>query len=235
MRVVKGVLIVLVIVNLALLVWGVFGGDKVEATKSLPVKQSGGEKLVLLRELAEEEVVSLQGISALAGGQDPSEDLCIFIGQFKVQEKSEAVVERLAAWDIQSSAEDVEVPVGKGYWVYLAPEVSRPVAMRKLKELQSRGLDSYVIPRGNLEHGISFGVFSSEQRAQALQERVLEEGYQALLAEIERTEKQRWVVIPAEVAAFVNDMVWEKVKEIEANIEREKRYCLGVAPEDNIQ
>ncbi|MFL0796054.1 MAG: SPOR domain-containing protein [Cellvibrionaceae bacterium] len=232
----KAVLVMLVAVNVILLAWGIVGGGEKEinpaVTKKTPL---AGEQLVLLRELGAEEMPALRKMTGIADSGESEDPLCIFIGAFNSEEKSRQVVERLSAWDIKSTAEDVEVPVGKGYWVYLAPEVSRPAAMRKLKELQARNLDSYVIPRGNLEHGISFGVFSSEARAVALQDRVIAEGYGALLAEIERTEKQRWVVVPAEMAAFINDMVWGKVLEIEGAIEREKRYCLGVAPEENIQ
>lgn len=199
-------------------------------------QNKGGESLRLLSEL---EVINKLNVESQLipgrSGEEEGDSLCLYVGSFEDKVLSKKVVERLAAWDILASSEDLELPVGKGYWVYLPPEVSKQAAMRKLKELQAQGLDSYVIPKGNLENGISFGVFSSEERAIALQGRIAKQGYSVLTAEIERTEKQNWVVVDKQMGAFLNDLVWEKVLEIAPGIEREKRYCLGVAQRENIQ
>ncbi|WP_339806878.1 SPOR domain-containing protein [uncultured Marinobacter sp.] len=56
------------------------------------------------------------------------------------------------------------------YWVLVPPYESRQVAIAASRELSARDIESYVIPSGEQENGISLGLFRSRESAERLLE-----------------------------------------------------------------
>jgi len=56
-----------------------------------------------------------------------------------------------------------------GWWVFIAPQASRPAALKKAAELKALAVDDYFIlqDEGPLRWALSLGVFRTEEAAQA--------------------------------------------------------------------
>ncbi|WP_439136339.1 SPOR domain-containing protein [Pseudomaricurvus sp.] len=169
---------------------------------------------------------------AVSGVQDGDERaVCTLVGPFKEPLPAEYFVERLGALDVKASVELLEVPGDPGFWVYQAPESSRKAALRRLHELQAKGIDSYVIPKGELENGISFGLFSDRGRAEEQLESVQSSGYQADIRTVPRSFEEIWVSMAAGEAEKIGSERWLELLNREDDLEKRQNFCPDVASE----
>jgi len=232
----------LLILNAATLVWGFVFEDEqlpaVHAEKPFPYKEVAS--LSLLGE-GQGELVAVpieRSSTPMASLQNPvkvdGKDLCQLVGAFKSHEIAQSFVERLTAIDIKAQVRDLRLPAGPGYWVYLEPLPNRKAALRQLAELQSQKIDSYVIPKGELENGISLGLFSQQDLAKSRLQEMQKRGLEPRLDTIERTYREIWVMLEHTEDAKMSDLTWDRVMEGFNQLERRQNFCLDVASEDNI-
>ncbi|MBU3068201.1 SPOR domain-containing protein [Aestuariicella sp. G3-2] len=193
----------------------------------------GGSELSDVRhELSSEVEVNQWVASREAGGdRDDGRAVCTLVGPFKERLAAEYFVERLGALDVVSSVEVLEVPGDPGFWVYQAPEVSRKAALRRLHELQAKGIDSYVIPKGDLENGISFGLFSDRSRAEEQLEVVQSSGYPANIRTVPRSFEEVWVSMVGGEAEKIGSEHWFELLNREEDLEKRQNFCPDVASE----
>ncbi len=231
----------LVAINIVVLVWQLMirDPDQPSSQPNQPSNSSrqepnGEQAIKLLGELEEQtlqamltdrERIRLDAPEAEAF----SKPLCTLVGPFEKILRAEYFVERLEALDVESAVQEVEIPGDIGYWVYLPSLDSRKEAFNKLRELQSKGIDSYVIPRGDLENGISFGMFSQENLADQRLADMREQGYQAELREVERSYKEIWVILQPGQGRLLDPESWQSVLASESNLQRRQNYCPAVA------
>lgn len=162
--------------------------------------------------------------------QEDKPKLCEIVGPFEGEKQAKDMVERLRAWDVKSEVRSLQLPAGPGYWVYLEPEANRKAALRKLAELQSRGVDSYVIPKGELEHGISLGMFSKKALADARMVEAESMGLTPRMQTIERTYREVWVMLNHQEDEKMSEISWSRVLDEKKVLQRRENFCLGVAP-----
>lgn len=157
-------------------------------------------------------------------------DKCELIGPFAEVLHAEYLIERLVALGVSATIKQVEIADGKNYWVYLRPEMSEKEALRRLSEIQqSKAIDSYIIPSGELANGISFGQFSGENEAKGKAEQVRGQGYPAEIKEIPKSHNETWVEVHHSVGQKLSEDQWLGLLKEEKDIERRQNYCLGVA------
>ncbi len=156
-------------------------------------------------------------------------DVCEFVGPFPKLLRAEYFIEHLSALDVLGEVEVLAVPGEPSFWVYQNPEASRKAALRKLHELQAEGVDSYVIPKGDLENGISFGLFNQRKGAEDRLKNVTSMGYEAKIRRVERTFEEIWVILPAAEAAKIGQELWLELLNREYGLERRQNICSGVA------
>lgn len=230
----RWIFISLLVVNFIAAIWMVMSPKPVEVAE--PTAALVEDSLPELKLLAEVERDSLVVLAAqkdlLQLGADRGEALCTLVGPFSKRVTAENAVENLQALEIEVSLQDVEVPGGAGYWVYLEPEESRKMALRRLRELQAKGIDSYVIPKGELANGISFGMFSRKDLADKRLDVMVQSGYEARIFEIKRSHSEVWVMLAAGEVGKVAEEFWLRLAEIEPSLEKRQNYCLGVASDD---
>lgn len=155
--------------------------------------------------------------------------LCELVGPFEDGEQAADFVERLDAIEVAAEIKELELPAGPGYWVYLLPEPSRKEALRRLAELQAKRVDSYVIPKGDLENGISLGMFSKKLLADARVQSMRAIGLDPKVEEIERTYREIWAMLQPQEAGKMSELTWQRVTEGMNSLERRQNYCLDVA------
>lgn len=207
-----------------------------DTAKALP--EDGGKTLVLLSEVKQEELEGLlaakqrlkmavdQALPETAADQQ----LCSMIGPFKALLQAEYFAERLKALDINASVEQVEVPGEDGFWVYQASQLSRKAALRRLYEFQAKGVDSYIIPRGELENGISFGIYPSQEQAEVRRAEIEALGFVAEIKSAERSYQEIWLVLQPQEAAKADEELWLELINPKDNVELLQNFCPGVAP-----
>lgn len=176
------------------------------------------------------EVKKITPVAGATTSVDGAAEKCELIGPFAELLHAEYLVERLTSLDVPSAVKQVEIADGKNYWVYLKPEMSEKEALRRLSEIQqSKAIDSYIIPSGELANGISFGQFSSEKEANTKAEQIRAQGYSAEIKEIPKSHNETWVEVREKLGQKISEEKWLGLLKEEKAIERRQNYCLGVA------
>lgn len=235
----------LIVVSLVLLNIGVFVYFQLFAEKSAldvsavstPSAVESIKTVVLLSEVAvADKVESIRlapkALSIPISTAQPlviNEPLCTLVGSFKRLLKAEYFVERLQSLGLSAQVKNLVVNSEPGYWLHLPPEKSRKEALRRLSELQRRGIDSYVIPSGNLANGISLGMFSDKQRAEAMKDKVGSQGYTSEIVSVPREQKEIWVFLPQGEAAKLDDERWAELLSSEEYMQKRQNVCSDVA------
>ena len=201
---------------------------------SLP---NGVQRLELLEEFQRKnqrlESVRLLATDSSAGKEQDampvSRSVCTFVGAFPDQAQAEYFVKRLAVWGAKSAVKNVLVSSTVGYWLHLPPLSSRKELLRRLSELQRQGVDSYIIPDGDLENGISLGMFSERQRAEILKNRMSRLGYQPEIAEVPREKKELWVFLASEESIKIDADRWSELLSGKELLQKQQNLCSDVA------
>ncbi len=100
---------------------------------------------------------------------------CVVLGPFSSAEEAAAAAARITAAGGQAAVEQEPTAATK-HMVYVEPASSERAAAT-LEALAARSIDAYVIPSGPRRNGISVGVFSKRELAEAQRERVAALGY----------------------------------------------------------
>lgn len=218
----------------------VFDRGNTAVPASSPVARPAVHQDKSLRLLSELNTAAIQAMKSASQapqtssfGQAPSEPLCTMVGPFVAVLQAEYLVERLAALDVAARIEELEIPGEMGYWVYLPPRQTRRQAFNELREIQAKGIDSYVIPKGELANGISFGMFSQPALATSRMDDMRSRGYAAEIKETPRLYRETWVVLAPGQAQYLDTAMWDKVLQGSAEVERRQNYCPPVASDQN--
>lgn len=200
-----------------------------------------GEPLLLVSELpVESEPPSLA--NAAQEPLPPAEEVtpepvepavCLMIGPFKEEVTGKQVVSRLAALDIHPEMEAIEFPGKPNYWVHIPPQTSRKAAIKLLRELQGKKIDSFLITEGELENGISLGIFTKLASAEGVSSERSDQGYDVKVLAVPSSRKELWAVFDGDQTAKFSDELWETIQEGNSGLQRRKNYCDKIAPSDN--
>ena len=121
---------------------------------------------------------------------------CLRLGPFANIISAQGVAERLEGIGRMVELTAVDTRTGASdYRVVMPPLSSQQEAFRRVRELKSRGIDSFVITQGADARGISLGVFSSSKRAEAYRQSLVGRGYEVLLDALPRVSRGYWVNI----------------------------------------
>jgi hypothetical protein len=122
--------------------------------------------------------------------------LCWAVGPYQVELDARHVYARMLAIDIPAKVEKQSVVIKEEFWVYLPPLPNKKQAIRKLKELQKRNVDSFIITEGDLANGISLGLFSKKASVDRLLKGLKKKRITASIKPLQRTRGQYWVTTP---------------------------------------
>ena len=156
------------------------------------------------------------------------ETLCKAIGPFEGASIAKGFVARLAALDVKSKVAREQISAGAGFWVFIKPSTDVQEQKRKLRDIQARGIDSYLIPKGNLSNGISLGMFSKLDLANARIREIENMGYEAEYQKIERSYEEVWVVLSAGEAQKVGSAAWGMLLKGNNQLKEKEKVCLDV-------
>ncbi|WGL18290.1 hypothetical protein PVT68_08350 [Microbulbifer bruguierae] len=245
----RWIFLFLVVANLALLGWFLTSGRNPAVVSAPAIDDDRVPGITLVGEagpgqLAPAKAKNSRGRSGEApvveekpgdGAEDkrPAGGLCTMVGPFAEGYQGEDVAQRLQALDVEAALREIEMQGQMRYWVYLAPLNSSQEAFRKLRELQAAGVDSYVIPKGSLENGISFGIFSEMDRAKAMTADLQQRGFAAEYREEPQTYLERWVVVEGGGERQIADAFWQQLQLDYPDIGRRQNLCSEIRATEN--
>ena len=234
----RWIVLLLVIANLGVAGWFLSKGRAPDAVVQPPADMGADNSIALVSEVSPQELAQRstaqqreaapkQPKPAVTAPETPvaGEALCTMVGPFPEAYQGEDVAQRLRALEVDADSREIEMQGQMRYWVYLSPLGSRREAFRKLRELQAAGIDSYVIPKGSLENGISFGIFSEIERAQSLKAELNEQGFAAEFREEPQTYLEHWVVFAGGDEGQLAADFWQQLQLDYPEIDRRQNLC----------
>ena len=118
---------------------------------------------------------------------------CWYVGPVDQASAQERLVAALAEQGLQLNLVLRRMEADPDYWVHLPTAEASPRQLSR--ELRERGVDNFPIPEGELAGDLSLGLFRSQQRAQAVQDRVRGMGYLAEIFERPRSREEAWAAL----------------------------------------
>lgn len=232
----RSIVISLLVVNIAIFIYAQFFHEKEKNLGSLASeiasRSSGAQPSVTLLTEARNASGGFQLIVAapVAPIIKPLRlPLCTLVGPFPKLLRAEYFLEQLQSLGVTSEIRTIVVSSEPGFWLHLPPEKSRKAALRRLSELHARGIDSYVIPNGDLENGISLGMFSDKSRAKVMEKNIEDQGYKADLINVPREQKELWVFLPEGESVKIGTEKWLKLISAEDLLEKRQNVCRDLA------
>lgn len=194
-------------------------------TKKVTVQKQAIETIRLKQTVVDSEGV----ISVKPEVEVLSRSLCTLVGAFPSEAAANSFVQDLAAMGVASKVKNVLVSSAVGFWLHLPPLSSRKELLLRIAELQRQGIDSYVIPDGDLENGISLGMFSEEKRAVTLKNNIEQLGYQPKIAEVPREKRELWILLLPKESTKISDERWLTLLSAKELLQKQQNLCSDVA------
>ncbi len=185
----RWIFISLVLINLAYLGYQFSQPQQVVESTSVVVASINGAKPVQLLSESKHK-------TKLKGKKKVKQSLCWAVGPYLVELDAKNLQSRMVALDIAAYLKQESVVVKKESWVYLPPLANKKMALRKLRELQKRKIDSFVITEGDLANGISLGLFGQQESVDRLLKKLSKKKIKAKVKKLERKRNQNWVMAP---------------------------------------
>lgn len=223
----RWVVLVLILLNALYFAWQQYGAGGGRSGVAGAVQlQAQGDSLALIGGGA---------TAPAASGQNDTVAMCQMIGPFVEQISARQVRDRLRALDIAVELYEMQVPQRVDYWVHLGPQPTRKAAVDLLRELQAKGIDSFLISEGELTNGISLGFFSREELARATQEERRRQGYSASIHPVQRFSAEIWAVYAEESGEPLSDSAWQRVSSGIQGLEQRKNLCDAIASAQRLE
>jgi hypothetical protein len=170
-----------------------------------------------------------EGVTVKMDGAQADQLVCLLLGPHPEPPAAKILIDRLAALQIQGKYAAIEVAGEPDYWVYLQPEPTKELAAVKLRELQEKKIDSFIIPQGEIANGISLGVFDKEENAEKRKQAIAELGYRAQVRVNPRNYLESWVVIYPDEAARFSAELYNQLRLDNNKLDLRKDLCSKVA------
>jgi cell division septation protein DedD len=216
----------LLILNLVYLVWSLvdLGTSSVEPVQSYQPESSAPRELTLLDE-------AQAGEPAANRSSAPGERqrLCPVVGPFDTRGDGEQALKALTEAGYQGRVRNIQVEKERLHWVYLPPLDSRDEALQTLRELQSRGVDSFVVSEGEDRNAISLGYFQSEDSARGLRSKMNTAGYPAEIRETAEEVTEYWVYVDSR-SVDDDGRALRQFLQAREGVEADHSSCDGAAP-----
>ena len=234
----RSIFIFLLLANLAF--WGIsyyLTGDSVDVVQpqnASVVPGASENKLLLLSEqqTSRMTIAAATPKPVLPGGDElgSSPRLCAMVGPYEQLLHAEYLVEKLRALGVGAQITEKGIKDGEIYEVYLPPEMTEKEALRRRNELQAKNIESYVITKGELAKGVSFGRFGDLQEADAKMQAIREQGYAAQIKAVPQMIYETWVLLGDGEDEKLSREAWAELLAQQPGLEKRQNLCLGVAP-----
>lgn len=231
----RNIFITLLLLNIAYFAYKTLLDQRAEPVAIARSSVAAAESIYLLSENANSDIrnkeleLIINNPVRDVGSNEGGIEKCLAVGPFPDIFMSQGVADRLLALGISVEVKAVDLKTElNDYRVMIPPAQSLQSAFRKLRELKSQGIDSYVITQGAGALSISLGVFSTEQAALGLQSELLSSGYEVIVSNIPRVTREYWIMSSEGQNLEVEAVVWASLIENNPNIENKLQQCVEI-------
>jgi hypothetical protein len=155
---------------------------------------------------------------------------CAVVAGFSVSDLALTLVQTLQNSGIEAFTVSGDEQAASVWWVYLPKFASEELARRTLDELREKGIDSYYLSSGELQGGISLGVFARREGAERTREEMAKRGYSVNIQETTRAAAGRYrVVAESTREALLADAGMRDFMEKNPGLDVSDFVCEGVA------
>lgn len=243
----RAVVAFLVLVNVAVMLWLFTSNNQTNSGKSSSAPLLQGDKLIMVSEVGSGElrprvaekqigdtVLPERPVDAVAA-EDDQPPQCVISGPFETRNEAELLADQVSSLGLDTAVFSRKTETSGSIMVYIEPFVSAQEAQRELRVLQSSGVDSFVIADGELDNGISLGVFRTRQNALTQQVRIERLGYETNTRQFMVEEDEFYVNSGGGVLDALADDYWANIANEYKDISIEQKACNEVASEGDFQ
>ncbi|MCC6075385.1 SPOR domain-containing protein [Pseudomonas sp. GCM10022188] len=224
----RWVFFLLLLLNVGLFAWQQRLTPDVSSELSLRAPSATSQPVASLQLLTEAQPVGQQAaVAELATA--PAAESCLALGGFDGAERAGQLEQRLLSLDISARVITIDAAFGSDHWVYIPPLASSQASLRQLRELQARGIDSYLITEGELANGILLGVFPRLEAAVGVADKLRAAGYEPQVRELPRVYQQYWVRVASKARRLVDELLLKQLAADFPDLKHEVISCTGVA------
>lgn len=228
----RWVFLLLLLLNVGLFVWQhrlapSAGGELSLSMRTPTAAVAPAQSLRLLAEA--QQAAATAGMAGTGGSSEESVARCLVLGGFNSMERARQLKQRLLSLDIAVRVVSAEASFGSDHWVYIPPLASRQASLRQLRELQARGVDSYLITEGEMANGILLGVFPRLDAAVSVADKLRASGYAPQLRELPRIYQEYWVRVAEKDQRLVDGAVVQRLQADFSDLKHQLISCSGVA------
>ena len=238
----RGIVFGLIFSNLVYLAWNLFVPGASMPRVSIPTAQMG-ESVQLISEVSEQqlrrypapETEVIQAVVETEVTADPQQALyCAQIGPFRNEEDARNFA--TANSQRMSLTVDVrQVAAAPDYRVFLPPFASKELATSTQETLRAAfaannlTIDTYLVPRGELENSIALGLFSEQGNALNVQRQMQSLGYQVVVRTEEKQASEVWV-LAKDIESEANfTQQWAQMRLSRSYIDAGEKLCETIA------
>ncbi len=190
-RIVLGLLL---LINLVVTLYLVFAEPSSVREGVQQIRFPDEQRLRLISELDPAERIARAAPEERAFSPQAEPVSCQAWGPFANTEVLEPVQALVVTADPAARVVSFEVEAAPDFLVYLNSDNNLDNARRILQELESQGIEAYVIAGGEYVNSVSAGVFSNQQGAAGLVERLRDLGYAPQLQPLERSQQVTYLL-----------------------------------------
>lgn len=238
----RGVVFGLLFSNLVYLAWNLFIPAQSETREAAPAAQQG-EGVQLLGEVSAEQLLRYPGQQAapvpplVQASTEPVAApalYCAQIGPFRDAEDAQNF-SNTHAQRMSLTVDIRQVPAAPDYRVFLPPFASRELAASTLETLRAAftannlSIDTYLMPRGELENGIALGLFSEQSNALNVQRQMQGLGYQVVVRTEEKQASEAWVLAVGVESEEEFAQQWAQMRLTRSYIDAGEKLCETIA------
>ena len=107
--------------------------------------------------------------------------------------------------------------------MHVPPRSGREEALRTLKELQRRNIDSYIITQGDLAEGVSLGLFRKKESAESVRDKVAQYDIPVDIRVVNESSREYWVEVKE--VSQLNERMRERIQAGDDQISWEMAEC----------
>jgi hypothetical protein len=201
----RNLLVVLILANVIYAIWNVISYShigKMQQIELLSFSEMPGTQL----QLGGSNGINTSNSSNINRNRT-TDHVCVLIGPESDLSLVENLNKRYESIGVTTRIVTKETDMDVDYWVYLNPEPTREAALRRLKELHSKKIDSFIIPEGELRNGVSVGIFDKEFNAEKRKAELVAYGYSVNVRAEKKIHIEYWIIIQAIDAEIANKSV----------------------------
>jgi|SRR5690554_1187358 len=206
----RKIVLLLLLLNLTLLGWSIFLRQEAASPPQTVVSDATGVlPIFTLEELGATgngaNVLRLEASTQIEHGR--------LLGGYDSKEQARVLLQRLLSLDINAVLVERSERLSVDYLVYMPAGESRRLALRKVDELASKGVDANIVDRTD-QAGfvVVLGSFTSEHSAYTRVEELRRLGYAAEVRELERVRQTYWAQLHPDSMRLLDERVLEVLR-----------------------